>query len=85
MSDLARVALQVARVAAKTRPDGAAAARRVVPWLCTGGRDPIMFTAVIDNLVTEWAWQAGAGSVIDRWAAIAPRVGRARPSRRLRR
>nr|AAO50160.1 hypothetical protein [Streptomyces violaceoruber] len=48
----------------------------------TGGRDPITFAAAIDNLVAERAWEApaAAGSVIDRWADIAPElVGKVNP------
>lgn len=84
--DLARVALQAARAAAKTRPadaaGGGAATWRVRPSRRTGGRDPITFAAAIDNLVTERAWDAptAAGSVIDRWAGIAPElVGKVKP------
>lgn len=84
--DLARVALQAAKAAAKNRPvdaaGGGAATRRVRPSRRTGGRDPITFAAAIDNLVTERAWQApaAAGSVIDCWADIAPElVGKVQP------
>ncbi|MFF0170744.1 DciA family protein [Streptomyces prasinus] len=84
--DLARVALQAARAAAKTRPadaaGGGAATRRVRPSRRTGGRDPITFAAAIDHLVAERAWEApaAAGSVIDCWADIAPElVGKVKP------
>ncbi|OIJ95353.1 hypothetical protein BIV23_34960 [Streptomyces monashensis] len=74
------MALQAVKAAAKNRPvdaaGGGAATRRARPSRRTGGCDPITFAATIDNLVTERAWEApaAAGSVIDRWADIAPEL-----------
>lgn len=83
--DLARVALQAAKAAAKNRPTGAPgerAATRRGRFSRRGGRDPIAFAAAIDTLVIERAWEApaAAGSVLDRWADIAAElVGKVTP------
>jgi predicted nucleic acid-binding Zn ribbon protein len=75
--DLARVALQNARAAAKSQPQpkrrmGASAPRRVR----TGGRDPIGFAAAIEQMMAERGWDMAAkgGSILDQWATIAPEL-----------
>ncbi|MFB7222387.1 DciA family protein [Streptomyces sp. NPDC056227] len=73
--DMARVALQAARAAAKAAPQpkrrmGASAPRRVR----TGGRDPIGFAAAIEQMMAERGWDMAAkgGSILDQWPTIAP-------------
>lgn len=75
--DLARVALQAAREAAKAAPQpkrrmGASAPRRVR----TGGRDPIGFAAAIEQMMAERGWDMAAkgGSILDQWSTIAPEL-----------
>ncbi|MDK0524856.1 DciA family protein [Streptomyces sp. ML-6] len=73
--DLARVALQNALAAAKTRPSqprrrtGAAASRRG-----SDGRDPMGLGDAIKRMMTERGWNTAAagGSVLDQWPTIAP-------------
>lgn len=72
--DLARVALQNARAAAKNQPQpkrrmGASAPRRVR----TGGRDPIGFAAAIEQMMAERGWDMAAkgGSILDQWPTTA--------------
>ncbi|WP_329028272.1 DciA family protein [Streptomyces sp. NBC_00690] len=77
--DLARVALQAARAAAKNRPadhPGGRSATRRLRTARPEGRDPLTFGAAITNLVTDRAWDTPVtgGSVIDRWASIAPEL-----------
>lgn len=75
--DLARVALQNARAAAKANPQpkrrmGASAPRRTR----TGGRDPIGFAAAIEQMMAERGWDMAAkgGSILDQWPTIAPEL-----------
>ncbi|MFB7313024.1 DciA family protein [Streptomyces sp. NPDC056192] len=75
--DLARVALQNARAAAKANPQpkrrmGASAPRRVR----TGGRDPIGFAAALEQMMAERGWDMAAkgGSILDQWPTIAPEL-----------
>lgn len=75
--DLARVALQAARAAAKAAPQpkrrmGASAPRRVR----TGGRDPIGFAAALEQMMAERGWDIAAkgGSILDQWPTIAPEL-----------
>jgi hypothetical protein len=75
--DLARVALQNARAAAKANPQpkrrmGASAPRRVR----TGGRDPVGFAAAIEQMMAERGWDMAAkgGSILDQWPTIAPEL-----------
>jgi predicted nucleic acid-binding Zn ribbon protein len=85
--DLARVALQAAKAAAKSRPAAAAggrnsARRRSSRPVRGDGRDPLKLGAAVTALMAERAWEApaAAGSVIDQWAEIAPElVGKVRP------
>lgn len=76
--DLARVALQAAREAAKNHPQpkrrmGASAPRRQAR---TGGRDPIGFAAAIEQMMAERGWDMAAkgGSILDQWPEIAPEL-----------
>jgi predicted nucleic acid-binding Zn ribbon protein len=75
--DLARVALQNARAAAKSQPQpkrrmGASVPRRVR----TGGRDPMTFSAAISQMMAERGWDMAAkgGSILDQWPTIAPEL-----------
>jgi predicted nucleic acid-binding Zn ribbon protein len=80
--DLARVALQQARLAAKNNGGGEARAPRrrrstTVKW---DGREPSGFAAVLAGLMADRAWElpAAGGSLLDRWpdiaAAVAPQL-----------
>ncbi|MFF1916191.1 DciA family protein [Streptomyces sp. NPDC058239] len=76
--DLARVALQQARAAAKAAPQpkrrmGASASRRDAR---TGGRDPLTFAAAIERMMAERGWDMAAkgGSILDQWPTIAPEL-----------
>jgi predicted nucleic acid-binding Zn ribbon protein len=72
--DLARVALQNARAAAKSQPQpkrrmGASTPRRTR----TGGRDPIGFAAALEQMMAERGWDMAAkgGSILSQWPTIA--------------
>lgn len=76
-SDLARIALQAARAAAKTRPAGPAPKpRRRSTARRMDGRDPLPLGKALENLVAEHGWEtpAAGGTVIDQWPAIAPEL-----------
>lgn len=75
--DLARVALQNARAAARSQPQpkrrmGASAPRRTR----TGGREPVGFAAAIEQMMAERGWDMAAkgGSILDQWLTIAPEL-----------
>lgn len=75
--DLARVALQNARAAAKSQPQtqrrtGASASRAAR----TSGRDPLPFATALSRMIAERGWDVATrgGSVIDQWPAIAPEL-----------
>ncbi|KAB2588406.1 DciA family protein [Streptomyces arboris] len=77
-ADLARIALNQARQAAKQR--GASEARaprrhRTSP-VRREGREPSGFAAVLQTLMTDRAWElpAAGGTVLDRWPHIAATV-----------
>ncbi|MGW5609449.1 DciA family protein [Streptomyces sp. NPDC003753] len=80
--DLARVALQRARLAAKNNGGGEARAprRRRSTAVKRDGREPSGFAAVLQGLMADRAWElpAAGGSVLDRWpdiaAAVAPQL-----------
>jgi predicted nucleic acid-binding Zn ribbon protein len=76
--DLARVALARAKAAAKTAPPTAPKTRRTTSSRRGGptGRDPMAFGAAIERLMNERGWEVAAegGSIIDRWATIAPEL-----------
>jgi len=75
-ADLARMALQSARQAARTRGSGQAKPKpkRTTTALRSGGRDPVGFGSVLDGLKAQGAWAApvAGGSVVDNWSSIAP-------------
>jgi predicted nucleic acid-binding Zn ribbon protein len=87
--DLARVALQAAKHAAKNRPadaaGGRASTRRRRGRAVRGdGRDPVGLGAAVTGLMADRAWEvpAAGGSVIDRWPDLAPElVGKVAPVR----
>ncbi|MBL3668377.1 DUF721 domain-containing protein [Streptomyces sp. M2CJ-2] len=80
--DLARIALQQARLAAKNNDGGEARAprRRCPTTVKRDGREPSGFAAVLAGLMADQAWELPAvgGSVLDRWpdiaAAVAPQL-----------
>ncbi|MFF5475392.1 DciA family protein [Streptomyces achromogenes] len=82
--DLARVALQQARLAARNNGGEARAPRQrrvtTVKWDGRDGREPAGFAAVLAGLMADRAWElpAAGGSVLDRWpdiaAAVAPQL-----------
>lgn len=84
-ADLAREALQAARLAAKKRGSTPAKRTRTRKVPARGaGREPLTFSAALTALMEARGWQAPAagGHLADRWADIAPelaghvRVGR---------
>ncbi|MGW3458298.1 DciA family protein [Streptomyces olivaceoviridis] len=80
--DLARVALQQARLAANNNGGGESRAprRRRATTVKRDGREPAGFAAVLAGLMADRAWElpAAGGSVLDRWpdiaAAVAPQL-----------
>ncbi|QKW66104.1 DUF721 domain-containing protein (plasmid) [Streptomyces sp. NA03103] len=75
--DLARVALQQARLAAKNNGGEARAPRRRrVTTVKRDGREPSGFAAVLQGLMADRAWElpAAGGSVLHQWSDIAGAV-----------
>lgn len=79
--DLARVALQQARLAARNNGgESRAPRRRRATTMKRDGREPSGFAAVLQGLMADRAWElpAAGGSVLDRWpdiaAAVAPQL-----------
>ncbi|WDM16457.1 DUF721 domain-containing protein [Streptomyces lavenduligriseus] len=79
--DLARVALQQARLAARNNGGEARAPRRrQATTVKRDGREPTGFAAVLAGLMADRAWDlpAAGGSVLDQWpdiaAAVAPQL-----------
>lgn len=75
--DLARVALQAARAAAKTAPAPKRRTGAARPKRPRGdGRDPLPFAAAIERMMAERGWDMAAkgGSIIDQWPTIAPEL-----------
>ncbi|MFJ2736140.1 DciA family protein [Streptomyces sp. NPDC087317] len=75
--DLARVALQQARLAARNNGGEARAPRRRrATTMKRDGREPSGFAAVLQGLMADRAWElpAAGGSVLDRWPDIAGAV-----------
>ncbi|TGB10835.1 DUF721 domain-containing protein [Streptomyces palmae] len=79
--DLARVALQQARLAARNSGGEARAPRRRrVTTVKRDGREPSEFAAVLQGLMADRAWElpAAGGSILDQWpdiaAAVAPQL-----------
>ncbi|MFH8873124.1 DciA family protein [Streptomyces griseus] len=79
-ADLARIALQTARAAAKSAPQPKRTRTTTTRTQRSGGRDPLPFADTLARMVAErgWATPAAAattaGSVIDQWPAIAPEL-----------
>ncbi|MEU1669431.1 DciA family protein [Streptomyces sparsogenes] len=75
--DLARVALQQARLAARnTGGEARAPRRRRATTVKRDGREPSGFAAVLAGLMADRAWElpAAGGSVLDQWPDIAGAV-----------
>ncbi|MFE1230268.1 hypothetical protein [Streptomyces sp. NPDC058745] len=75
--DLARVALQNARAAAKNAPTVKAPRQRTsVADRVRGGRDPMAFGDALMRMVAERGWESGvaAGGILDQWPTIAPEL-----------
>ncbi|MFC9409317.1 DciA family protein [[Kitasatospora] papulosa] len=79
--DLARVALQQARLAARNNGGEARAPRwRRATTVKRDGREPSGFAALLQGLMADRAWElpAAGGTVLDRWpdiaAAVAPQL-----------
>ncbi|MER5974602.1 DciA family protein [Streptomyces sp. NPDC002055] len=80
-ADLARIALQQARLAAKNTGDQTRAPHRRRPTAVKRDRrDPSGFAVVLAGLMADRAWElpAAGGSILDRWpdiaAAVAPQL-----------
>ncbi|MEU0360010.1 DciA family protein [Streptomyces cyaneofuscatus] len=79
-ADLARIALQSARAAAKSAPQPKRTRTATTRTQRSGGRDPLPFADALSRMVAERGWAtpaaaaATAGSVIDQWPAIAPEL-----------
>ncbi|MFJ9195485.1 DciA family protein [Streptomyces globisporus] len=79
-ADLARIALQSARAAAKSAPQPKRTRTTTTRTQRSGGRDPLPFADALSRMVAERGWAtpaaaaATAGSLIDQWPAIAPEL-----------
>ncbi|MCT6782049.1 DciA family protein [Streptomyces sp. CS7] len=79
-ADLARIALQSARAAAKSAPQPKRTRTTTTRPQRSGGRDPLPFADALSRMVAERGWAtpaaaaATAGSIIDQWPAIAPEL-----------
>ncbi|MEU0102947.1 DciA family protein [Streptomyces sp. NPDC006267] len=79
-ADLARIALQTARAAAKSAPQPKRIRTTTTRNQRSGGREPLPFADALSRMVAERGWAtpaaaaATAGSVIDQWPAIAPEL-----------
>ncbi|MGW1438699.1 DciA family protein [Streptomyces griseus] len=79
-ADLARIALQSARTAAKSAPQPKRTRTTITRTQRSGGRDPLPFAEALSRMVAESGWAtpaaaaATAGSVIDQWPVIAPEL-----------
>ncbi|MFH9568440.1 DciA family protein [Streptomyces globisporus] len=79
-ADLARIALQTARAAAKSAPPPKRTRTTTTRTQRSGGREPLPFADALSRMVAERGWAtpaaaaATAGSVIDQWPAIAPEL-----------
>lgn len=80
-ADLARLAFQAARAAAKTRPTSKPRLRTARP-IRGERRDPTGLGNVIGNLTTELGWQGGmnGGNILEQWPDLCPQyVGHIEP------
>ncbi|MGC5543674.1 DciA family protein [Streptomyces griseus] len=79
-ADLARIALQSARAAAKSAPQPKRTRTTTTRTQRGGGRDPLPFADALSRMVAERGWAtpaaaaATAGSIVDQWPAIAPEL-----------
>ncbi|OKJ10597.1 hypothetical protein AMK21_30460 [Streptomyces sp. CB00316] len=79
-ADLARIALQAARAAAKSAPQPKRTRTTTTRNQRSGGREPLPFADALSRMVAERGWAspaaaaATAGTVIDQWPAIAPEL-----------
>ncbi|MFJ4710123.1 DciA family protein [Streptomyces anulatus] len=79
-ADLARIALQSARAAAKSAPQPKRTRTTTIRNQRSGGREPLPLALSLSRMVAERGWvtpaaeAATAGSVIDQWPAIAPEL-----------
>ncbi|WP_331728708.1 DciA family protein [Streptomyces anulatus] len=79
-ADLARIALQTARAAAKSAPQPKRIRTTTTRTQRSGGREPLPFADALFRMVAERGWAtpaaaaATAGSIIDQWPAIAPEL-----------
>ena len=74
--DLARVALQAARAAAKNAPTQPQPRRKKTQALLRNGRDPLPVGTAVTHLIADRAWEVPtAGSnLVDQWPSIAPEL-----------
>ncbi|MFF6931567.1 DciA family protein [Streptomyces californicus] len=80
-ADLARIALQAARAAAKTRPTTKPRLRTARP-IRGERRDPAGLGNVLGHLTTELGWQGGmgGGNILEQWPNLCPQyVGHIEP------
>ncbi|MFI9194106.1 DciA family protein [Streptomyces californicus] len=80
-ADLARIALQAARAAAKTRPTTKPRLRTARP-IRGERRDPAGLGNVLGHLTTELGWQGGmnGGNILEQWPDLCPQyVGHIEP------
>ncbi|MFD8955403.1 DciA family protein [Streptomyces caelestis] len=79
-ADLARIALQTARAAAKSAPQPKRTRTTTTRTQRSGGREPLPFADALSRMIAERGWAtpaaaaATAGSIIDQWPAIAPEL-----------
>ncbi|MFI9019185.1 DciA family protein [Streptomyces griseus] len=79
-ADLARIALQTARAAAKIAPQPKRTRTTTTRSQRSGGHEPLPFADALSRMIAERSWAtpaaaaATAGSVIDQWPAIAPEL-----------
>ncbi|WP_331722453.1 DciA family protein [Streptomyces anulatus] len=77
-ANLARIALQAARAAAKSAPQPKRTRTTTTRTQRSRGREPLPFADALSRMIAERGWAtpaaaaATAGSVIDQWPAIAP-------------
>ncbi|MEI7029686.1 DciA family protein [Streptomyces pratensis] len=79
-ADLARIALQSARAAAKSAPQPKRPRTTTTRNQRSAGREPLPFADALARMVAERGWASPAaaattaGSIIDQWPAIAPEL-----------
>lgn len=82
-ADLARMALQAARRAAKTKPAiGRPARAKRTRGARSDGRDPMPLGAALTRLMDEHGWDTAVtgGNILDQWAELCPELaGKVQP------